>query len=132
MAWASRSSPKAWKPPSRSRCSAAWSATRRRVTTSESPRTPSGSAPPSSPEFEHDAPRPGALLLDLRHPHRPDLARVRDVRSAAGLEVDAFNVEQPDAPHAARRLHRHGAHELGFRVELLVGDPHRAHVVRFV
>src|SRR5258706_1758232 len=81
-------------------------------------------------ELQHHAPRSRALLLDLRDPQRPDLARIRHVRSSAGLQVDAIDLEQAHAAHAARWLHRHGAHEIRLGLELRVGDPDGAHVVR--
>src|SRR5471032_1610510 len=74
-------------------------------------------------ELDYDAARAGAFLLDLRHAQPADLARIGDVSAAAGLQVHAVDLEEAYAPNAARRLHRHGAHELGLRVELLVGDP---------
>ncbi len=49
--------------------------------------------------------------------------------AAAGLEVDAGDVEKPHPPEAGRRLDRHGSHQLGVRVELMVGDPARRHRV---
>ena len=66
-----------------------------------------------------------ALVLDLRHHHRADLGGAADMGAAAGLEVDPGDLHQAHAAHAARRLDRHRAHELGFDGELLVGDPAR-------
>src|SRR5690242_2449072 len=83
-------------------------------------------------ELEHDAPRPRALLLDLRDLQAPDLAGIGDVGAAAGLQVHAVDLEEADAPHAARRLDRHRAHELRLGVELRVRDPDRPDVVRLV
>ncbi len=45
------------------------------------------------------------------------------MRAAAGLQVDAGDLEQADAALARRRLHRHGAHQLGLGGELRIGDP---------
>ena len=45
------------------------------------------------------------------------------VGTAAGLQIDARNPQQPDASRAARRLHAHGLDQIGTRIELLVGDP---------
>ena len=47
------------------------------------------------------------------------------MRAAAGLQVDAGDAQEAHAPGAARRLHAHRLDELGPRVQLLVGDPHR-------
>jgi hypothetical protein len=52
------------------------------------------------------------------------------VRATARLQIHAVDLEQANAPHAARRLDRHGAHQLGLGVQLLVGDPDGADVVR--
>jgi hypothetical protein len=67
-----------------------------------------------------------AFRADAHHLERADLAGVRDMRAAAGLQVDARDVEQAHAPLAARRRDRHGAHQLRPRIELRVGDPDRA------
>src|SRR5471032_835068 len=80
-------------------------------------------------ELDYDAARAGAFLLDLGHAQRADLARIGDVGAAAGLQVDAVDLEEANAPHPARRFHRHGAHELGLGIELLVGYPDGAHLV---
>src|SRR4051812_9874912 len=66
-----------------------------------------------------------ALVLDLAELDGADLAGARDVRAAAGLQVDALDLEQPDAALTGRRLHRHGAHQLRPRRQLVVGDPAR-------
>src|SRR5688572_21898085 len=50
-----------------------------------------------SGELQNDAARASALLLDLHHPQRPDLARVGHVRTAAGLQVHPVDLEQADA-----------------------------------
>ena len=62
--------------------------------------------------------------LRMRSTRMPPISpMLRDVRAAAGLQVDAGNAQQAHAARAARRLHAHGLDELGPRVELLVGDP---------
>jgi hypothetical protein len=42
-----------------------------------------------------------------------------------GVQVDPGDLHQAHAAHAARRLDRHRAHELGFGGEFLIGDPAR-------
>src|SRR5688572_1414960 len=66
-----------------------------------------------------------ALGADARHRESADLGGVLHVRAAAGLQVDAGDLEQPHASFAARRRHRHGLHQLRLGVELGVGDPGR-------
>ena len=58
---------------------------------------------------------------------RADLAGARHMGAAAGLQIDALDLEQAHAPVPDRRLHRHGAHQLRLRRQLLVGDPARPH-----
>src|SRR6266404_2777280 len=81
----------------------------------------------SGPQDQVDAAVLLALALDLADLDQADLAGPRDMRAAAGLQVDAFDLEQPDPSLAGRRLHRHGADQLGPRRQLLVGDPARPH-----
>src|SRR5215216_5797362 len=64
-----------------------------------------------------------ALLLDIGDGDAADLAGAADMRAAAGLEVDALDLDEAHAAGAARRLHRHGLDEGGVGVELRVGDP---------
>ena len=54
-----------------------------------------------------------------------DLAGLRHMGAAARLQVDVGNLQKPDLAAAARRLHRHGADEIGLRVEFRVADPTR-------
>src|SRR6478735_12569584 len=60
-----------------------------------------------------------ALVLDLDALDAADLRGARDVRAAAGLQVDAFDRQQPHAALARRRTHAHGLHQLGARIELI-------------
>src|SRR5215208_4883662 len=64
-----------------------------------------------------------ALLLDVGDGDAADLAGAADMGAAAGLEVDALDLDEAHAAGAARRLHRHGLDEGGVGVELRVGDP---------
>src|SRR5438270_10122898 len=82
-------------------------------------------APPVSVEGEHDAAVLLALVLDFGHRDRADLARVADMRAAAGLQVDTRNFDKAHLPHPAWRLHRHRPYELGLGGELRVGYPPR-------
>src|SRR5581483_5977683 len=82
----------------------------------------------SSCQFQRHALVALALGTDPHYPQAADLGDVRDVRAATGLQVDARDLEQPHAPFAARRRHRHGLDELGMCVELRIGDPARARV----
>src|SRR5437016_3933402 len=70
-----------------------------------------------------------ALVLDLADDHRPNLGGVADVGAAARLQIDAGDLHQADAAGTGGWLHRHRAHQLGPRAQLLVGDPARRHVV---
>ena len=80
---------------------------------------------------DHPAVLP-ALLLDLRHPHAPDLAGRGHVGAAAGLQIHSLDVEHPHPPPPTRRRDRHGAYEGGVRIELLFADPARVHGVILV
>ena len=64
-----------------------------------------------------------ALLLDVGDRDAADLAGAAHMRAAAGLQVDAVDLDEPHAAGAARRLDGHGLDEVGIGVELLVGDP---------
>src|SRR5579885_1072526 len=66
-----------------------------------------------------------ALLLDLRHLHLADLAGGAHVGAAAGLQIEAGDLDQADAAGAHRRLHRHGLDQAGIGFELGVADPAR-------
>src|SRR4051794_40907720 len=68
-----------------------------------------------------------ALLLDVGDEDAADLARAPHMRAAAGLEVDALDLDQAHAARAARRLDRHGLDEVRVGVELLVRDPACGH-----
>jgi hypothetical protein len=68
-----------------------------------------------------------ALFLDVRHRDAADLTCRAHVRTAARLQVDVADLDQAHAAGAARRLHRHGLHEVRVGVELFVGDPALAH-----
>ena len=50
--------------------------------------------------------------------------------AAAGLEIDALDLEHAHAALAARGLHAHAAHEAGVGVELVLADPAVPHGVR--
>ena len=78
-----------------------------------------------SPPFERDVDALVAppLALDPGHRDATDLAGRGDVRATAGLQVHARDFKQADAARAARRLHRHRAHQFGLTVEFLVTDP---------
>src|SRR3954447_9416793 len=64
-----------------------------------------------------------ALLLDVGDGDAANLAGAADMGAAAGLEVDALDLDEAHAAGAARRLHRHGLDERRVGVELLVVDP---------
>src|SRR3954470_2866130 len=68
-----------------------------------------------------------ALLLDLRHADRADLAGAAHMRAATGLQVVADDLDQPHLARPDRRLHRHGLHQTWIGFEFLVGDPARTH-----
>src|SRR6266436_9940002 len=85
-----------------------------------------GFSPPSLGESEDDTPVLFALVLDLRHRRPADLRSVVGMSAAAGLQINPGYFHQAYPPHAARRLDRHRAHELGLGSELLIGDPARA------
>src|SRR6185437_539934 len=79
----------------------------------------------SAGEADDDAPVLPALVLDLDDFDAADFAGAADMRPAARLEIDAFDVEKPHAALAHRRLHRHGAHQLRPPGQFLVADPAR-------
>ena len=45
------------------------------------------------------------------------------MRAAAGLQIEAGDLDQPHAAGAHRRLHRHGLDQAGIGFELGVADP---------
>src|SRR5882762_5671123 len=77
-------------------------------------------------EFESNPLIPFPFGADTHNLQTADLGRVRNMRAAAGLQVDAGNLEQPHATLAARRGDGHRPNELRAPVELGVRDPHRA------
>src|SRR5918994_1123226 len=60
-----------------------------------------------------------AFVADARDADAANLADVRDVRAAAGLQVDPGNLQEAHAAGTAGRLHAHGLDELRAGVELL-------------
>src|SRR5689334_17384492 len=64
-----------------------------------------------------------AFFLDRRHPHAADLAGAPNMRAAAGLQVEPDDLDQPHAPGADRRLHRHGLDQARIGLELGIADP---------
>src|SRR4051812_40956842 len=64
-----------------------------------------------------------ALLLDVRDGDGADLAGAPHMGAAAGLKIDALDLDQANAARSARRLHRHGLHESRIGVELFIRDP---------
>ena len=50
--------------------------------------------------------------------------------AAAGLQVDAVDVDQAHAAGAARRLHAHAAHQRGIGIEFGIGNPAVPHRMR--
>jgi len=45
------------------------------------------------------------------------------MRAAAGLQVEAGDLDQPDPAGAERRCHRHGLHQARIGEEFFIGDP---------
>ena len=80
--------------------------------------------------FKGDAHTPvdPAFLLDADDDCAADFAGARDMGSAARLEVEADDLDQPHAAGSGRRLDRHGLDQAGIGGELLVADPARAHL----
>ena len=68
-----------------------------------------------------------ALLLDAGHRGAADLAGARDMRSPAGLKIEALDRDQAHPARSHRRLDRHGLDEARVGLELGVGDPAMAH-----
>src|SRR5918992_5442186 len=64
-----------------------------------------------------------ALVLDLAHVERADLAGRADVGAAAGLQVEALDLHQAQASAGGRRADRHGAHQPRPQLELPGIDP---------
>ena len=52
------------------------------------------------------------------------------MRAAAGLQVDALDLQHANAAESARGLHAHAAHQLRVGIELGLADPAVAHRVR--
>ena len=59
-----------------------------------------------------------ALVLNLADAHVADLLRVVHVRAAARLIIDIGDADGANIAGAARRLHRHRAHQFRTFVEL--------------
>src|SRR5215212_5329419 len=77
----------------------------------------------SSGQSDPDTPVLLALLLDVGDANGPDLARPTHMGAAAGLQIDAVDLDKPDPAGSAGRLHRHGLHEARIGIEFLIGDP---------
>ena len=55
-------------------------------------------------------------LLHLADADLANFPRRFQVGATTGLEVDAFDLQQPDFPGTLRRLYRHRPHQVGLRV----------------
>src|SRR5690348_10020254 len=77
----------------------------------------------SAGEGDDNAPVLSTLAFDFRHLDPADFGGAAHMGPAAGLQIDAGNLKETNAALSDRRLHRHGADELGTRRELLVADP---------
>src|SRR5437764_13578155 len=69
-----------------------------------------------------------AFFLDRGHADRADLAGAANMRAAAGLQVEADDLDQPHLAGPDRRLHRHGFDEARVGLKLRIGDPARTHL----
>src|SRR5579883_3283670 len=79
---------------------------------------------------ENDAAVLPTLVLDLGHRDAADFGGVADMRAAAGLQIDAGDLDEAHAPAAAGRLDRHRAHQFGPLGQLFVADPARGDRMR--
>jgi hypothetical protein len=83
-------------------------------------------------ETEHDAARHRRFLLDAGDDDGTDFGRIGHMGAAAGLQIDAFDLEHAHPPQAARRLDAHAAHQTGVGIELGFRNPALADRVRLV
>jgi hypothetical protein len=72
-----------------------------------------------------------AFVLDFTNTHLADFAGRFQVGAAAGLKIDALDLQQPDFAGTSWRLDRQSSDQVRLCLEFLVTDPSTAYRVIF-